>query len=90
MTVAGRTKAKAFAKNVFINPERKSEARRRSDTVVVLTVNSAYWQSADGISTTRRAAYGKPKCLGSGGSTVARLKLKGIDGRAPPGVEPVA
>ena len=27
------------------------------------------------------------KCLGSGGSMVARLKLKGIDGRAPPGVE---
>ncbi len=27
------------------------------------------------------------KLLGSGGSMVARLKLKGIDGRAPPGVE---
>ena len=26
----------------------------------------------------------------SGGSMVARLKLKGIDGRAPPGVEPAA
>ncbi|CAJ0835018.1 9681_t:CDS:2, partial [Entrophospora sp. SA101] len=34
---------------------------------------------------TRLAPYGKPKCLGSGGSMVARLKLKGIDGRAPPG-----
>jgi hypothetical protein len=30
---------------------------------------------------------GKPKCLGSGGSMVARLKLKGIDGRAPPEVD---
>ena len=30
------------------------------------------------------------KSLGSGGSMVARLKLKGIDGRAPPGVEPAA
>ena len=30
------------------------------------------------------------KCLGSGGSMVARLKLKEIDGRAPPGVEPAA
>jgi hypothetical protein len=29
----------------------------------------------------------KSKLLGSGGSMVARLKLKGIDGRAPPGVE---
>ena len=28
--------------------------------------------------------------LGSGGSMVTRLKLKGIDGRAPPGVEPAA
>ncbi|CAK9820184.1 hypothetical protein ANTQUA_LOCUS10524 [Anthophora quadrimaculata] len=32
----------------------------------------------------------KPKLLGSGGSIVAKLKLKGIDGRAPPGVEPAA
>ena len=36
------------------------------------------------------APYEKSKSLGSGGSMVARLKLKGIDGRAPPGVEPVA
>ena len=34
--------------------------------------------------------YEKLKSLGSGGSMVARLKLKGIDGRAPPGVEPAA
>ncbi len=32
----------------------------------------------------------KSKCLDSGGSMVARLKLEGIDGRAPPGVEPAA
>ena len=32
----------------------------------------------------------KSKSLGSGGSMVARLKLKEIDGRAPPGVEPAA
>ena len=31
--------------------------------------------------------YEKSKCLGSGGSIVARPKLEGIDGRAPPGVE---
>ena len=36
------------------------------------------------------AQYEKSKSLGSGGSMVARLKLKGIDGRAPPGVEPAA
>ncbi len=36
------------------------------------------------------AAHEKSKSLGSGGSMVARLKLKGIDGRAPPGVEPAA
>ena len=39
---------------------------------------------------TRSAPYEKSKCLGSGGSMVARLKLKEIDGRAPPGVEPAA
>jgi hypothetical protein len=33
------------------------------------------------------APYEKSKSLGSGGSMVARLKLKEIDGRAPPGVE---
>ena len=42
------------------------------------------------FSTTCLAVSGKPKRLGSGGSMVAKLKLKGIDGRAPPGVEPVA
>ncbi|KAH3859584.1 hypothetical protein DPMN_102401 [Dreissena polymorpha] len=41
-------------------------------------------------SLTLRADPGKPKYLGSGGSMVAKLKHKGIDGRAPPGVEPVA
>ena len=35
-------------------------------------------------------ASGKPKPVGSGESMVAKLKLKGIDGRAPPGVEPAA
>ncbi|KAG2002070.1 hypothetical protein CC2G_004823 [Coprinopsis cinerea AmutBmut pab1-1] len=30
------------------------------------------------------------KVFGFWGSMVARLKLKGIDGRAPPGVEPAA
>ncbi|PWN17638.1 hypothetical protein BCV69DRAFT_253995, partial [Microstroma glucosiphilum] len=37
-----------------------------------------------------RSPYEKSKSLGSGGSMVARLKLKEIDGRAPPGVEPAA
>jgi len=36
------------------------------------------------------ALYEKSKFLGSGGSMVARLKLKGIDGRAPSEVEPAA
>ncbi|RUS68403.1 hypothetical protein EGW08_023755 [Elysia chlorotica] len=70
--------------------ERKSEARRRSDTVVVLTINDASSRSGGVDSMTPRAASGKPKLLGSGGSMVAKLKLKGIDGRAPPGVEPAA
>ena len=39
---------------------------------------------------TLQGASGKPKLVGSRGSMVAKLKLKVIDGRAPPGVEPVA
>ena len=42
------------------------------------------WQT---LLPTLSALYDKSKSLGSGGSMVARLKLKGIDGRAPPGVE---
>ena len=34
--------------------------------------------------------YEESKFLGSGRSMVSRLKLKGIDGRAPPRVEPAA
>ena len=40
--------------------------------------------------TTPLALYEKSKFLGSGGSMVARLKLKEIDGRAPQEVEPAA
>ncbi|KAK4360151.1 hypothetical protein RND71_019103 [Anisodus tanguticus] len=39
--------AKAFAKDVFINQERKLGARRRSDTVLVSTINDADRGSAD-------------------------------------------
>ena len=46
-----------------------------------------YWR---GFQTTLSALLEKSKSLGSGGSMVARLKLKEIDGRAPPGVEPAA
>ena len=42
------------------------------------------------IYTPLHAPYEKSKAMGSGGSMGARLKLKGIDGRAPPGVEPAA
>ncbi|WZZ00096.1 hypothetical protein YC2023_072424 [Brassica napus] len=85
-----RTTAKAFAKDVFINQERKLGARRRSDTVLVSTINNADQGSADVAFRTPLAPYEKSKFLGSGGSMVARLKPKGIDGRAPPGVEPAA
>ncbi|WZZ15249.1 hypothetical protein YC2023_108338 [Brassica napus] len=85
-----RTTAKAFAKDVFINQERKLGARRRSDTVLVSTINDADQGSADVAFRTPLAPYEKSKFLGSGGSMVASLKLKGIDGRAPPGVEPAA
>lgn len=37
---------------------------------------------------TRLEASGKPKFLGLGRSMVTKMKLKGIDGRGPPGVDP--
>ncbi|KAL0300018.1 UNVERIFIED_CONTAM: hypothetical protein Scaly_3062200 [Sesamum calycinum] len=85
-----RQRHRPFAKDVFINQERKLGARRRSDTVLVSTINDADQGSADVAFRTPPAPYEKSKSLGSGGSMVARLKLKGIDGRAPPGVEPAA
>ncbi|GJW29022.1 hypothetical protein Tco_0045897 [Tanacetum coccineum] len=80
----------SHACDVFINQERSLGARRRSDTVLVSTINDADQGSADVAYRTSLAPYEKSKFLGSGGSMVARLKLKGIDGRAPPGVEPAA
>lgn len=38
----------------------------------------------------RQAASRKPKFFVSGGNVVVKLKLKGIYGRSPPEVEPVA
>ena len=52
--------------------------------------DDADWPSARVRQRDSRRTTGKPKFLGSGGSMVAKLKLKGTDGRAPPGVEPVA
>ncbi|KAF1876978.1 hypothetical protein Lal_00012452 [Lupinus albus] len=80
----------SIAKDVFINQERKLGARRRSDTVLVSTINDADQGSADVSFRTPLAPDEKSKSLGFGGSMVTRLKLKGIDERAPPGVEPAA
>ncbi|KAH1215154.1 hypothetical protein GmHk_13G036364 [Glycine max] len=74
----------------FIVRERKLGARRRSDTVLVSTINDADQGSTDVAFRTSLAPYEKSKSLGSRGSMVARLKHKGIDGRAPPRVEPAA
>ncbi|XP_076764150.1 uncharacterized protein LOC143431363 [Xylocopa sonorina] len=63
------------------------EVRRRSDTVLVLTINDANQRSADVSPMTLQAASGKPKFLGFAGNMVAKLKLKGINGRAPSGVK---
>src|SRR5437588_4090489 len=52
-------------RSVFINQERKSEVRRRSDTVVVPTINDADRRCGGVIPMTRRAASGKPKSLRS-------------------------
>ncbi len=72
------------------NQDRKLGDRRRSDTVVVSTISYADSGLVNVAFSTSSAPYEKSKSLGSGGSMIARLKLKGIDGRAPPGVEPAA
>ncbi|WMV19053.1 hypothetical protein MTR67_012438 [Solanum verrucosum] len=85
-----RTTAKAFAKDVLINQEGKLGAQRRSYTVLVSTKNDADQGSADDAFRTPPAPYEKSKFSGFWGSIIARLKLKGIDVKAPPGVEPAA
>ena len=71
--------------------ERKPQDRSGLDTPTVATVNDANREFGGVTSMTRRAPDpGNRESLGSGGSMVAKLKLKGIDGRAPPGVEPAA
>jgi len=75
---------------VFVDQERKLENRRRSDTALVLTIRDAGEKLEVVICTTPSTTYEKSESLGSGGSMVARLKLKGIGGRARPGVEPAA
>ncbi len=59
-----RTSAKAFAKDVFINQEQKLGVRRRSDTVVVLTINYADYRDRwmlmfDSIGFGFRGEYGR-------------------------------
>jgi hypothetical protein len=54
------------------------------------SLNRKRYQHEVGIDTNNRSSQNPRetvKFLGSGGSMVARLKLKGIDGKAPPGVE---
>ena len=76
-------RAKALAKDAFVDQGRKLGERRRSDTSVFPAVNDAdqgpdvyYVRSPPG-------PREKSEYPGYGGSMVARQKLKGIDGRAP-------
>jgi len=58
--------------------------------ILVSTINDSNQGSTDVAFRTPLTRYEKSKCLGSGQSMVARLKLKGIDKRAPLGVEHAA
>ena len=90
MICEGRSSAKAIAKYVLVDQEQKSGDQRRLDTVLVQTTNDADQGSAKTEVMILPAPHEKSECLGSGGSIVARQKLKGIDGRAPQGAEPAA
>jgi hypothetical protein len=78
----------SYTHDISINQERKLGDRRWLDTVVVLTVNYIDRRLEDEPFLQILSAFkGNRKFLGSGGSMVARLKLKRIDGRTQPGVE---
>ena len=64
--------------------------RRQQGTVVVLIINHADWRVGVVCFVTPLAPSEKSMFVGSGESMVARLKLKGNDGRAPPGGASVA
>ena len=84
-TLERRSRAKAFSQSIPFDQERKLRDRRWLDTVVVLTVNYGNSQLGFCYFYHTNSSGGREifKCLPSGGSMVARLKLKGIDGRAP-------
>ncbi len=65
--------AKAFAKNVFINQERRLGYRKTISTVVVLTVNYADSDSVDAHFTGSIGAVREIKVFGFWGSMVERL-----------------
>ncbi|GJW62738.1 hypothetical protein Tco_0112073 [Tanacetum coccineum] len=71
-------------------PEKRYQIQRKAAGAQYYPNPDTGKGSADVAYRTPLAPYEKSKFLGSGGSMVARLKLKGIDGRAPPGVEPAA
>lgn len=69
---------------VFINQEQKLGTRRRSNTVLVSTIDDPDPGPMDVASRTLLALYEKSKFVGYAGSMVSRLTLKGIGGRPPP------
>ncbi len=68
-------------------PEVKFLDRCKSYSTAVNYASSASVEQVHGLYSLHNE---KSKALGSGGSTVARLKLKGIDGMATQGVEYVS
>ena len=53
-----------------------AKVRRRSDTVLVFTINHAYYRLEVVACMALSAPYDQSKSVGSGGGTVAKLKLK--------------
>ena len=69
----------ALIKDVSVNQERKLGDRRRSDTVVVPTINYASWGLVD-VYMTSSALRGKPKHSGSGEVWSQGWNLKKLTG----------
>jgi len=82
MTLTGRTEAKATLLDGCVDQGRRLEDRNRLDTVLVPAVNDADWMVRY-----VHCAREIDEYVGFGDSMFARVKLKEIDGRTPPGVE---
>lgn len=72
---------------MLYDKERRVEDRRWLETAVVPPVKDADYQCVFNVIVDYTVNREIDKCLGSGDSTLARVKIKEIDGATPQGVD---